>query len=103
MKKAVSKFIALVLVVAFIIPLIPFSNGVKAEGLNTVKIYASKIKTENSAYYTFYPTSKYYGDCLEIKNKNVNIEFIVDDNTKYCDVPLKDIKLKKNVLLASIT
>lgn len=31
------------------------------------------------------------------------IEFIVDDNTKYCDVPLKDIKLKKNVLLASIT
>ena len=86
MKKAVSKFIALILVVAFIIPLIPFSNGVKAEGLNTVKIYASKIKTENSAYYTFYPASKYYGDCLEIKNKNVNVEFIVDEDIQLYNI-----------------
>ena len=31
------------------------------------------------------------------------IEFIVDENTKHCDTPLKDIKLNKNVLLASIT
>lgn len=31
------------------------------------------------------------------------IEFIVDENTKYCDVPLKDIRLNKNILLASIT
>ena len=31
------------------------------------------------------------------------IEFIVDENTKHCDEPLKDIKLNKNVILASIT
>ena len=31
------------------------------------------------------------------------IEFIVDENTKHCDTPLKNIKLNKNVLLASIT
>ena len=31
------------------------------------------------------------------------IEFIVDENTKHCDEPLKDITLKKEVLIASIT
>ena len=31
------------------------------------------------------------------------IEFIVDENTKNCDVPLRDIKLQPNVILASIT
>ena len=27
----------------------------------------------------------------------------MDDATKYCNVPLKEIKLKKNVLMAAIT
>ena len=31
------------------------------------------------------------------------VEFEVDDATKYCGVPLKEIKLKKNVLMAAIT
>jgi len=31
------------------------------------------------------------------------VEFLVDDNTHNCDVPLKDIKLKDDVLLVSIT
>ncbi len=31
------------------------------------------------------------------------VEFQVDDSTKFCGIPLKDIKLKDNVLLASIT
>ena len=31
------------------------------------------------------------------------VEFLVDDTTKYCDVPLKEIKLKPDVLLVSIT
>jgi large subunit ribosomal protein L24 len=31
------------------------------------------------------------------------VELRVDDATKYCGVPLKEIKLKKNVLLAAIT
>jgi trk system potassium uptake protein TrkA len=31
------------------------------------------------------------------------MEFIVDENTLYCDVPLKKIKLKKNVLIVCIT
>ena len=31
------------------------------------------------------------------------VEFLVDSNTKNCGVPLKDLKLKANVLLASIT
>ncbi|MBE6819223.1 MAG: Trk system potassium transporter TrkA [Ruminococcaceae bacterium] len=31
------------------------------------------------------------------------IEFIVDENTKHCNEPLKDITLKKEVLIASIT
>ena len=31
------------------------------------------------------------------------VEFEVDDATKYCNVPLKEIKLKKNVLMAAIT
>lgn len=31
------------------------------------------------------------------------VEFLVDSSTKHCGVPLKDIKLKPNVLIASIT
>ena len=31
------------------------------------------------------------------------LEFLVDDTTKYCGVPLKDIKLKPNILLVSIS
>ncbi len=31
------------------------------------------------------------------------MEFLVDENTRYVDVPLKDIKLKPNVLLVSIS
>lgn len=31
------------------------------------------------------------------------VEFEVDDATKYCGVPLKEIRLKKNVLMAAIT
>ena len=31
------------------------------------------------------------------------VEFLVDDTTRYCDTPLKNLKLKNNVLLVSIT
>ena len=31
------------------------------------------------------------------------VEFLVDGNTKNCGVPLKQLKLKKNVLMAAIT
>ena len=31
------------------------------------------------------------------------VEFLVDETTRYCATPLKDIKLKPNVLIASIT
>ncbi len=31
------------------------------------------------------------------------VEFLVDDTTKHCGVPLKDLRLKPNVLIASIT
>lgn len=31
------------------------------------------------------------------------MEFLVDENTRFCDTPLKDIKLKSNVLLVSIS
>lgn len=31
------------------------------------------------------------------------LEFLVDSDTMYCGVPLKDIKLRKNVLVACIT
>ena len=31
------------------------------------------------------------------------VEFMVDETTKFCGIPLKDIKLKPNVLIASIT
>ena len=31
------------------------------------------------------------------------VEFQVDDNTRFCDTPLKNLKLKENVLLVSIT
>lgn len=31
------------------------------------------------------------------------VEFLVDSNTKYCGVPLKQMKLKSNILIASIT
>ena len=31
------------------------------------------------------------------------VEFLVDEHTRFCDVPLKDIKLKDDVLLVSIT
>lgn len=31
------------------------------------------------------------------------VEFLVDEDTRFCDTPLKDIKLKDNVLLVSIT
>jgi trk system potassium uptake protein TrkA len=31
------------------------------------------------------------------------VEFMVEDSTKHCGIPLKDIRLKPNVLLASIT
>ena len=31
------------------------------------------------------------------------VEFLVDDATKHCGVPLKEMKLKKNVLMAAIT
>lgn len=31
------------------------------------------------------------------------VEFLVDESTKYCGIPLKDLKLKPNVLIASIT
>ncbi len=31
------------------------------------------------------------------------IEFLVDEHTKNCDIPLKDIQLKENVLVVSIT
>lgn len=31
------------------------------------------------------------------------MEFLVDENTRFCDTPLKDIKLKPNVLLVSIS
>ena len=84
MKKVVNKLIALVLVVAFIVPLIPFSNGVKAEELPTVKIYASKVKTETSDYYEYH-TNGFYGEVLIIKDKPCNIEFIVDTDIEFGD------------------
>ncbi len=31
------------------------------------------------------------------------VEFLVDEQTRFCDIPLKDIKLKDDVLLVSIT
>ena len=31
------------------------------------------------------------------------VEFLVDDHTRFCDTPLKDIKLRDGVLLVSIT
>ena len=31
------------------------------------------------------------------------LEFLVDDTTKYCGKPLKEIKLKPNILLVSIS
>ena len=31
------------------------------------------------------------------------VEFLVDDTTRFCDKPLKNLKLKENVLLVSIT
>jgi trk system potassium uptake protein TrkA len=31
------------------------------------------------------------------------MEFLVDQNTKHCDTPLKQLKTKPNVLIASIT
>jgi trk system potassium uptake protein TrkA len=31
------------------------------------------------------------------------VEFLVDDATRFCNTPLKDIKLRDNVLLVSIT
>lgn len=31
------------------------------------------------------------------------VEFLVDDTTRFCDTPLKNLKLKENVLLVSIT
>ena len=31
------------------------------------------------------------------------MEFLVDDNTPNCGIPLKDLQLKPNVLIASIT
>jgi trk system potassium uptake protein TrkA len=31
------------------------------------------------------------------------VEFLVDENTAHCGVPLKDLRLKPNVLIASIT
>ena len=84
MKKVVNKLIALVLVVAFIVPLIPFSNGVKAEELPTVKIYASKVKTETSDYYEYH-TNGFNGEVLIIEDKPCNIEFIVDTDIEFGD------------------
>ena len=31
------------------------------------------------------------------------VEFLVDEHTKNCGIPLKDLKLKPNVLIANIT
>ncbi len=31
------------------------------------------------------------------------MEFVVDENTKYCDIPLKELKPKTNILIAGIT
>jgi trk system potassium uptake protein TrkA len=31
------------------------------------------------------------------------VEFLVDESTKHCGIPLKELKLKPNVLVASIT
>jgi len=31
------------------------------------------------------------------------VEFLVDENTNYCGIPLRDITLKSNILIASIT
>ena len=35
--------------------------------------------------------------------KTEAVEFEVDDATKHCGVPLKEMRLKKNVLMAAIT
>jgi len=40
---------------------------------------------------------------VQIEQRQKFNEFLVDDQTRFCDTPLKDIKLKEDVLLVSIT
>ncbi len=74
------KIISIFLIAVLLVSSIPFSNGVNAEGLKTVKIYASKIKNEKSEYYQ-YETLK-SGNKLTFVNKGVNIEFVIDQDVE---------------------
>ncbi len=61
---------------------------------NTITRYVRAMKNKSGAAVTVHSIADGQAEA---------IEFIVDRETKYCGVPLKEISLKKNVLMASIT
>ena len=80
--KLFKKIITFVLLVAFVVSSIPFSNGVEAEAKETVTIYASKVKTEKSRYYEY--DSDY--NKLKFQYNVKNVFFVIDE-----DVYIEDI------------
>ena len=77
--KNFKKIVVAFLIVALVVSMIPFSGGVKAAEYQTVKIFASKIKSEKSKYYS-YDASDSAKPTLKINDLEVNIEFVIDED-----------------------
>ncbi len=61
---------------------------------NTITRYVRAMKNKSGAAVTVHSIADGQAEA---------IEFVVDKDTRHCGVPLKNINLKKNVLMASIT
>ncbi|MBP3808525.1 MAG: hypothetical protein ILA13_09085 [Eubacterium sp.] len=88
--KNFKKIVVAFLIVALVVSIIPFSGGVKAAEYQTVKIFASKIKSDKSKYYS-YDASNPAKPSLTINDLEVNIEFVIDE-----DIELYSISSRNN-------
>lgn len=81
---------------ARIIDALPIGNAVSPKKLfcNTIIRYVRAMKNQAGAATTIHTI---------VGGKTEALEFNVDESTLHCGEPLKDLKLKKNVLIACIT
>ena len=61
---------------------------------NTIVRYVRAMKNQSGAAVSVHSIASGQAEA---------VEFLVDETAKYCKIPLKDVKIKKNVLIACIT
>ena len=75
---------------------LPLGNMVSPKDLCTTTIvkYVRAMHNQTGAAITLHPIADGYAEALE---------FVVEEGTRYCNVPLKNVPVKKNILIAGIS